>query len=669
LLLLCFIPVFLVLYSAIPSSSHKYFVLENSNCNFLLSDGVSSLLVAMNPEDNARRSRMSKSIVLHDYNMLGLIIDYLPAKGCLAFVHTNKTIYECYTKYFKRPLQSDELLYCSSAEQIAWLQTQLPKPNQFDQYSVSNKVCFGTIASGSSLSVFWKYFWESDFPKNELDDTRDPYVKGYAEYGTEDRYVFNLPMNYLFSTVAVKYGNMDMIKYFSKRWTTGEKNRLLQIAAKAGHQHILEYLMSDFRTVYATIDVLREAAGGGHLETLQYLYNHNNNCNHGSSWDVATGEVAATNGHIHVLQWLNSLDPPVKVWGKTLYEEVIRERTLNGRMLKWLLANKPDVKHERDLTVVAVRHNNIEALKLLFEHGIPLAPVKKLVQFNYKSVSVATAVPLLTYLNEIGYLSGAARKSSDLCNRVIAAGDLDALKFLRSLDPPCYWSDATSRFAIQNNKLDILEWMREQEPPCPLHARCCRSVSLHGECTDEHSIAMLNFLIYECGMKCNVEYSFSTALDENSFVLAMYFGNMSSDDPAKMKTAGIAVEFLSEIGNYRVFYDSNAKVINYSFDFRRIEMFALLTQRFENLLVSSVFGSAAFKNMVACCTAPLDNPALLELDESYECEKIAKKVTAWVKKNVPALHKCLSLGKEPYMLDLRDGVPVPASHLPPHLPL
>ena len=79
------------------------------------------------------------------------------------------------------------------------------------------------------------------------------------------------------------------------------------------------------------------------------------------------------------------------------------------------------------------------------------------------------SVEVLEHLLERGYefdmmaCSGAAR-----------GGCLEALKFLRGLDPPCPWNRGTCAYAVQGGHLEILKWARSQDPPCPWSRRDCR---------------------------------------------------------------------------------------------------------------------------------------------------------------------------------------------------
>jgi hypothetical protein len=46
-------------------------------------------------------------------------------------------------------------------------------------------------------------------------------------------------------------------------------------------------------------------------------------------------------------------------------------------------------------------------------------------------------------------------------------GYLNIIKWLRSQNPPCPWSDETCYVAASYGKLEVLKWLRAQDPPCP----------------------------------------------------------------------------------------------------------------------------------------------------------------------------------------------------------
>jgi len=56
---------------------------------------------------------------------------------------------------------------------------------------------------------------------------------------------------------------------------------------------------------------------------------------------------------------------------------------------------------------------------------------------------------------------------AETCSNAAKGGHLDVLKWLRSQDPPCPWSEATCAEAASNGQLDVVKWLRSQNPPCP----------------------------------------------------------------------------------------------------------------------------------------------------------------------------------------------------------
>ena len=53
------------------------------------------------------------------------------------------------------------------------------------------------------------------------------------------------------------------------------------------------------------------------------------------------------------------------------------------------------------------------------------------------------------------------------CEGAARGGHLEALKYLRGLDPPCPWDESTCDYAAREGHLEVLKWLRSQDPPCP----------------------------------------------------------------------------------------------------------------------------------------------------------------------------------------------------------
>ena len=66
------------------------------------------------------------------------------------------------------------------------------------------------------------------------------------------------------------------------------------------------------------------------------------------------------------------------------------------------------------------------------------------------------------------------------CFNAAQGGHLDVLQFLRSQDPPCPWDEHTCFYAAREGHLDVLKWLRDQDPPCPWDGRTCASAAREG---------------------------------------------------------------------------------------------------------------------------------------------------------------------------------------------
>ena len=66
------------------------------------------------------------------------------------------------------------------------------------------------------------------------------------------------------------------------------------------------------------------------------------------------------------------------------------------------------------------------------------------------------------------------------CNEAAERGHLDVLKFLRGLDPPCPWTAWSCTRAAEEGHLEVLKWLRDQDPPCPWHSYTCTGAAEFG---------------------------------------------------------------------------------------------------------------------------------------------------------------------------------------------
>lgn len=159
------------------------------------------------------------------------------------------------------------------------------------------------------------------------------------------------------------------------------------------------------------------AAAGGHLDILQYLRSHNPPCPWHPSpadgylgrwqhlkqpiWQFGAAYAAARAGHLEILQWLLLQDTPCPI-----DDIALEAAAAAGHMsvLQWLVGwmQQPS-EQQQQLTLIE------------------------------------------------GTLTAAA-----------GAGQLATVQYLRSLTPPCPWDSSACAAAAECGRLDILQWLRSQ---------------------------------------------------------------------------------------------------------------------------------------------------------------------------------------------------------------
>ena len=126
--------------------------------------------------------------------------------------------------------------------------------------------------------------------------------------------------------------------------------------------------------------------------------------------------------------------------------------------------------YEGDLLNYAAFQGSVEILKWLHE--------EKGFELNDETgewAGFGGSIEVLEYLKFKGY-----EFDEGACHGAARAGRLEALKFLRGLDPPCPWDNNTCADAVQGGHLDVLKWLRSQDPPCPLDEWTFREAAERG---------------------------------------------------------------------------------------------------------------------------------------------------------------------------------------------
>ncbi|WZN60674.1 putative ankyrin repeat protein [Chloropicon roscoffensis] len=119
--------------------------------------------------------------------------------------------------------------------------------------------------------------------------------------------------------------------------------------------------------------------------------------------------------------------------------------------------------YEGDLVNYAALQGSVEILRWLVE--------EKGWELNEDTgwrLGQGGSIEVLEYVKVKGYVF-----DERACNGAAREGRLEALKFLRGLDPPCPWDEMTCANAAGGGHLEVLKWLRAQDPPCPWGEKTC----------------------------------------------------------------------------------------------------------------------------------------------------------------------------------------------------
>ena len=126
--------------------------------------------------------------------------------------------------------------------------------------------------------------------------------------------------------------------------------------------------------------------------------------------------------------------------------------------------------YEGDLVNYALVQGSVEILRYLMEEkGCELNQRERRVDELAGKVG---SMEILEYLRERGY-----KFRGEACTCAAWGGHLEALKWLRGLDPPCYWSRFVTDKAAPEGHLEVLKWLRDQDPPCPWEKTQCKDIA------------------------------------------------------------------------------------------------------------------------------------------------------------------------------------------------
>ena len=127
-----------------------------------------------------------------------------------------------------------------------------------------------------------------------------------------------------YQNIAAVHGRLDVLKWYSE--SVDLTSRTMEIAAEAGHRHIVEWMNK--RGYDINFDIIHIAAKKGHMELLKWAYAQ------GYALSNTTCNVAAANGHLDVLHWLLKKKCPYDY--KQLYKDAAYDLKNRQHIKCWL---------------------------------------------------------------------------------------------------------------------------------------------------------------------------------------------------------------------------------------------------------------------------------------------------------------------------------------------
>ena len=143
----------------------------------------------------------------------------------------------------------------------------------------------------------------------------------------------------------------------------------------------------------------------------------------------------------------------------------------NVEILRWLMEEKGWEPHE-DTGKWAGTGGSVEVLEYLLERGY---------EFDRKACEGAARGGCLEALKFLRGLDPPCPWGEETCARAAEEGHLEVLKWARAQEPPCPWNEGTCNLAAQGGHLEVLKWARSQDPPCPWSWATCSEAAEGGQ--------------------------------------------------------------------------------------------------------------------------------------------------------------------------------------------
>lgn len=254
---------------------------------------------------------------------------------------------------------------------------------------------------------------------------------------------------------ASKHNNLEMLQYARSNGCPWDY-QVHSCAALNNSTEILEYAAENKCPWHDR--TLLEATKQGSLDAVKLA--HKLGCPLPASFLV----TAARNGHLAMVEWACSLAPP-----HPCNEDVCSAAAEGNHLhvLKWLrMESKKRSRGRRNLRPLkkvpcpwdnrvikfAAQRGNLEMLKFAHEGGCPWRPT------TLVHAARGGHLEILKYAHKLRVDLDLDWDDASICHMAARKGQLNVLKWLKELTPPCPWDGRVCKEAARAKNLEMLEF-------------------------------------------------------------------------------------------------------------------------------------------------------------------------------------------------------------------
>ncbi len=248
---------------------------------------------------------------------------------------------------------------------------------------------------------------------------------------------------------------------------------LCRVAAKKGHLEVLRWLRSQNPPYAWDYLVWGAAAASGKVDVLEWLRRQDPPCPWDDNWVLGK---AAGAGSIEIMEWLcaylKDRFSSSLTWPRVAYIRAAENGHLH--VLRWLRSRERYPDWDSGVCDAAISSGNIEPISWLRSQDPP-CPWGYYISFD--SPAARGDIAMIKWMMDNG---APCRLTKELTQLAAMRGKLDMLKWLRGMNPPCPWNEQVCEQAAYFGHLDVLKWGRSQTPPAPWNASVCAAAARGG---------------------------------------------------------------------------------------------------------------------------------------------------------------------------------------------